>query len=127
MKLARHLSALSFLALSILLAGGPLGCEWLGLAALAVPAVPQAPEAPAPPEIPEPPKAPEPPAAPQTPTVDVPGDHEGGVCCIRSGPVEQTCGVGAKRCCTLKLDGAGDCEDAGGLWFHSVDGCRGAC
>ncbi|EYF05202.1 hypothetical protein [Chondromyces apiculatus] len=133
MKLARHLSALSFLALLVLVAGGPLGCNWIAMATgvnlpppPTFPEIPQLPNIPDP-EIPEMPKPPDPPSAPQTPTVDVPEEHDGGVCCVRTGPVEQMCGPGAKRCCTLKLDSSGSCEDAGHLWFHSVDGCRGAC
>ncbi|AKT41834.1 hypothetical protein [Chondromyces crocatus] len=127
-KLARHLSALSFLAFLVLVAGGPLGCNYLGMLGVPPPpTIPDMPQLPPPPEIPEVPKPPDPPQSPQMPAVDVPEDHDGGVCCVRTGAVETMCGVGAKRCCTLKLDGAGACESAGHLWFHSVDGCRGAC
>lgn len=124
MKLARHLSALSLATVAVLLAGGPLGCELLGYKPPEIPQTPQLPEAP---EVPEPPAEPEPPTAPQGPKVDVPPDHEGGVCCMRAGAVEQVCGVGVKRCCTLKYDDPGDCEDEGGFWFHTVEGCAGAC
>ncbi len=122
--MVRHLSALSLLAAAVLVGGGPMGCDLLGYTPPNVPQAPQLPEAP---EVPEAPSEPDAPTAPQAPKVDVPPTHEGGVCCVRSGPVEQVCGVGTKRCCTIKYEDPSDCEDAGGLWFHSVDGCSGAC
>jgi hypothetical protein len=126
-KLARHISALTLATLAILVAGGPLGCELLGLSVPEPPKVPEAPQMPEAPELPEAPQPPDPPEKPQAPTVDVPPDHDGGVCCMRSGAVERVCGSGAKRCCTLKYDDTDVCEESGGLWFSSVAGCRGAC
>jgi hypothetical protein len=36
------------------------------------------------------------------------------------------CGGDAERCCTIKFE-RDECEAQGGLWFHSVRGCAGAC
>jgi hypothetical protein len=129
--LLRHLAALFVPVAAVVLAGGPLGCQLLQLAG--VPGAPSLPATPSLPSVPEVPKAevpdvnmPSGPSLPEAPKMDVPKDEEDEVCCLRSGPVEQVCGAGAKRCCTIKLD-RDKCESEGGLWFHSVRGCAGAC
>jgi hypothetical protein len=119
--------------LAVVLAGGPIGCQFPQL-----PEVPQAPEIKAPqvdlPQVPSMPQAPQVqspslPSAPSAPKMDVPKDKDFDsteVCCLRSGPVEAVCGAGSSRCCTIKYE-RDDCEAKGGLWFHSARGCAGAC
>lgn len=128
MKLIRHFAALCVPVVAVVLAGGPLGCQLFGLPD--VPQTPQLPDLPSAPEVPsaELPnvQAPSAPSLPEAPKMDVPKDEDTEVCCLRSGPVEQVCGAGAKRCCTIKVD-RDRCESEGGLWFHSVRGCAGAC
>ncbi|MDI1479754.1 hypothetical protein [Polyangium sp. y55x31] len=130
MKPLRHLVALCVPFVMVALAGGPLGCQLIGLPDAPQPPkvqLPQMPQAPAVPtvDVPSPPSA-SLPSAPEKPKMDVPLDEDTEVCCLRSGPVEQVCGGDAKRCCTIKLE-RDACEDQGGLWFHSVRGCAGAC
>ncbi len=125
-KVARNFFALLMPLFGVLLAGGPLGCEVLGLGPpappkLPAPAVPETPEI----EIPAPPEPPEV-KPPDQPTVDTP-DPEDGACCLRGGEaVGRTCGAGVQRCCTQKLE-RDECESSGGLWFHTGLGCAGAC
>jgi hypothetical protein len=129
-KPLRHIVALSVPFFAVVLGGGPLGCQLIGLPdmpqapKLDMPQLPQAPEVPSvsAPSVPSPSL----PSEPEKPKMDVPLDEEDEVCCLRSGPVEQICGGDAKRCCTIKLE-RDDCESQGGLWFHSVRGCAGAC
>jgi hypothetical protein len=48
-----------------------------------------------------------------------------GNCCMRSAePIEQVCGQEAGCCRDLERDA---CEEKQGIWFHSLEGCRGAC
>ncbi|UQA62871.1 hypothetical protein [Polyangium aurulentum] len=130
MKLLRNLVTLSVPVVAVLLAGGPLGCQLLGLPDVPQPPSTQLPELPSTPSVPsaEVPnvQTPSAPSMPEAPKMDVPKDEEDEVCCLRSGPVEQICGANTKRCCTIKLD-RDRCEAEGGLWFHSVRGCAGAC
>ncbi len=64
-------------------------------------------------------EAPKPPEAPG-------GPPPPGNCCMRNAePAERTCGPAA-GCCRSGLD-RDECEAKRGLWFHSVEGCRGAC
>lgn len=104
------------------LLGGSLGCDLL----LAPPAAPKAPDLKLP-EIPGPPEAPKAPdlkapPAPQVPSAPVPGN-----CCLRdAGQASIACGGRAERCCSSKYDRS-ECEDAGGFWFHSTEGCAGGC
>jgi hypothetical protein len=126
-KPARHLCALLLTLIAVLVAGGPIGCELLGLGIPEPPKLPQAPEVPETPEIeiPKPPEAPDV-KAPEAPKVDTP-DPEGGACCLRGGEqVGKSCGAGTKACCTQKLE-LDECEGAGGLWYHTVQGCAGSC
>jgi hypothetical protein len=114
--------ALLLLVTAASLFGGSLGCDLL-LNPPAPPKVPdlKAPEPPQPPEMPKPPDVKAPPA-PQVPSAPVPGN-----CCLRDpGQAATACGGGAQRCCTDKYDRS-DCEDAGGFWFHTPEGCAGAC
>lgn len=91
-----------------------------GCALFAPPELPAPPE-PKPPEVPEfkPPDAPEPPKSPY----EIPKD---GNCCMRNTEAVSTVCRGAARCCTDKYERS-DCEDAGGLWFNTPEGCGGAC
>jgi hypothetical protein len=48
-----------------------------------------------------------------------------GNCCMRNAePTEQVCGQQVGCCRNLERD---ECEAKQGLWFHSLEGCRGAC
>jgi hypothetical protein len=126
-KLARNLVALPIPLFAVLLAGGPLGCELLSLGIPEPPKLPEMPQAPETPEIevPKPPDAPDV-KAPEAPKVDAP-DPEGGACCLRSGEmISKACGSGVKRCCSGRIE-LDECEAAGGLWFHTVQGCAGSC
>lgn len=126
-KLARNLVALPIPLVAVLLAGGPLGCELLGMGVPEAPKLPTLPQAPEAPEIevPKPPDAPDI-KLPEAPKVDAP-DPEGGACCLRSGEnISKACGYGVKRCCTGRME-RDECESAGGLWFHTVQGCAGSC
>jgi hypothetical protein len=127
-KLLRNLVALSVPVTAVFLAGGPLGCQLIGIPDVPQPPSTQLPNLPSMPEVPKVdlPNTPSAPTMPEAPKMDVPKDEEDEVCCLRSGPVEQVCGAGSKRCCTMKLD-RDRCESEGGFWFHSVRGCAGAC
>jgi len=130
-KPLRNLVALCVPVIAVVLAGGPLGCSLIALPDMpAAPKaeLPQLPQAPSVPSVdaPAPPSA-SLPSAPEKPKMDVPPDEDSEICCLRGGgQVEQVCGGGSKRCCTIKLD-RDQCESQGGLWFHSVPGCSGAC
>ena len=64
-------------------------------------------------------EAPKPPEAPG-------GPPPPGNCCMRNAePAERTCGP-VEGCCRSGLD-RDACEAKRGLWFHSVEGCKGAC
>jgi hypothetical protein len=132
-KPLRQFVALCVPFAAIVFAGGPLGCQLLGIPQLPqipptprfeLPQIPQAPELPQvqAPSLPSPSL----PSAPEKPKIDVPLDEDQAICCLRSGPVQQVCGGGTERCCTIKFE-RDDCEAQGGLWFHSVRGCAGAC
>lgn len=129
-KPLRHLVALCLPLVAVVLAGGPLGCQLIALPDVPQPPKLELPQLPQAPEVPQvqAPSVPSPslPSAPEKPKMDVPPDEEDAICCLRSGPVQQICGGDAKRCCTIKLD-RDQCESEGGLWFHSVRGCAGAC
>jgi len=125
-KALRYLSSLSIPLLAVLVAGGPLGCEIFQPPSIpSPPMLPTVPEMPTMPEVPsvQTPSAPE---APSTPKVDVPDGEKGAVCCLRSGKAEQYCGGDAKRCCSGRFE-RDSCEDVGGFWFNSLQGCFGAC
>lgn len=112
MKLAGTARALGS-ALAVLVMIGSFGCDTV--ATLVAPAVPVAIEKATAPGEPAPP---EDPAAPE--------DPESRKCCFRSGEnVAKVC-ENKDRCCSGKYDRSA-CEDSGGLWFHSADGCAGAC
>ncbi len=111
--------AVLLLSTAASLLGGSLGCELL----FAPPAAPKVPDLKLP-EAPKPPTAPKPPdlKAPQVPSAPVPGN-----CCLRdASQASLACGGNAERCCSDKYDRS-DCEDAGGFWFHTPEGCAGAC
>ncbi|CAN98683.1 putative secreted protein [Sorangium cellulosum So ce56] len=112
MKPAGNARALgSALALLVMIAS--FGCDTV--ATLVAPAVPVVIEkATAPGE----PAAPEDPAAPETP--------ESRKCCFRSGEGAAKVCESQERCCSGRYDRSA-CEDSGGLWFNSADGCAGAC
>jgi hypothetical protein len=104
------------------LLGGSMGCEFL----LAPPAPPQIPSLKLP-EPPQPPAAPKPPDVKAPPVPQVPAAPTPGNCCLRdASQATMACGVTTERCCTDKYDRS-DCEDAGGFWFHTPEGCAGAC
>lgn len=64
-------------------------------------------------------EAPKPPEAPG-------GPPPPGNCCMRNAePAERTCGP-VEGCCRGGLD-RDECEAKKGLWFHSTEGCKGAC
>ena len=112
MKPAGNARALgSALALLVMIAS--FGCDTVAtLVAPAVPVVIEKATAPGEPAAPEDPAAPEPP--------------ESRKCCFRSGEsVAKVC-ESQERCCSGRYDRSA-CEDSGGLWFQSADGCAGAC
>ena len=48
-----------------------------------------------------------------------------GNCCMRNAePAERVCGEKLECCRELEQD---ECEAKQGIWFHSLEGCRGAC
>ena len=97
MRIARYLFALLSTLVAVAVAGGPLGCQ-----------------------------PPPPPEAPQAPEQFQP--PPGGNCCLRGNEnTEAACGAGVQRCCSSKIADRDDCEAAGGFWFHSTEGCKGAC
>ncbi|HTN90319.1 MAG TPA: hypothetical protein VL242_41875 [Sorangium sp.] len=113
MKLAGTARALAS-ALAVLVMIGSLGCDTV--ATLVAPAVPV---------VIEKATAPGDPAALED-AASVPEDPESRRCCFRSGEsVAKVC-ESEERCCTGKYDRSA-CEDSGGLWFNSADGCAGAC
>ncbi|WP_104987897.1 hypothetical protein [Sorangium cellulosum] len=112
MKLPGTVRALGA-ALAVLVMSGSFGCDTV--ATLVAPAVPVVIEkATAPGE-----------AAPADPAA-APEDPESRKCCFRSGEGAAKSCESQERCCTGKYDRS-ECEDSGGLWFHSADGCAGAC
>ena len=57
---------------------------------------------------------------------ETPGEVPPGNCCMRNAePSEQVCGARVE-CCRGGLD-RDECEAKQGIWFHSTEGCRGAC
>jgi hypothetical protein len=69
--------------------------------------------------------APELPSAPELPEEAEQVKPKGGNCCIRIGKALQS-KCNGKPCCAPKLD-ADQCEAVRGFWFHSTEGCAGAC
>jgi hypothetical protein len=67
-------------------------------------------------------KPPEPPKPPD----GLPPPEKGGNCCFRDDRVAPTMCKGRDRCCNGDFD-LGACESKGGVWFHTSEGCRGAC
>jgi hypothetical protein len=106
----RYCAATLWLLMVVAL-GGPLGCDLLSLVG-------------SPPKVSGPPDV----SAPEAPKAPGAGeDDDEGACCIRgTAPVEQVCGAGATRCCSVKYD-RDACEEANGSWFQTLGGCRGAC
>ncbi|XYH97453.1 hypothetical protein ACMHYB_58490 [Sorangium sp. So ce1128] len=114
MKLAGTARALGS-ALAVLVMIGSFGCDTV--ATLVAPTVPV---------VIEKATAPGDPAAAAEDAAAVPEDPESRRCCFRSGEsVAKVC-ESKERCCTGKYDRS-VCEDSGGLWFNSADGCAGAC
>ncbi|AGP41813.1 hypothetical protein [Sorangium cellulosum] len=112
MKLAGTARALAALAVLVMI--GSFGCDTV--ATLVAPAVPV---------VIEKATAPGDPAAPQDPTA-APEPPESRKCCFRSGEsVAKVC-ESKERCCSGRYERS-ECEDSGGLWFQSADGCAGAC
>jgi hypothetical protein len=125
MKPARYRPRLRTPMAVTLAAGCLVGCNLLQL-----PSAPQAPQIKAP-EVKAPDlKAPDLEApdlkAPDV-SLELPEDPPANrTCCFRNaGAVAKVC-AGKARCCTGLYE-RGVCEDAGGLWFNSAEGCAGAC
>ncbi|AUX27236.1 hypothetical protein SOCEGT47_078190 [Sorangium cellulosum] len=113
MKLAGTVRAL-VAGLVVLVGSASLGCDTV--ATLVAPAVPVAIEKATAPDV----------SAPEDPAAAVPDPPENRNCCFRSGEGAAKVCESEERCCTGKYDRSA-CEDAGGLWFNSADGCAGAC
>src|SRR5690242_20598356 len=106
--LGRRLLAGLFAIASAAILLPPLGCE-----APPPPKAPDAPEAPTvdlkPPELPKPPEPPKP-----------------GGCCVKAGtPLsDEVCEPKGAHCCSGKVEGDA-CEEKGGKWYFSFEGCKG--
>jgi hypothetical protein len=62
----------------------------------------------------------EPPKAPALP------EKKGGNCCFRDDRIAPSYCGGRANCCNGDF-AVSDCEQRGGLWFASAEGCAGAC
>jgi hypothetical protein len=113
MKLARTAPALLLLALSVVV-GGSLGCDTV--ATLVAPAVPALIDKATAPDL----------NAPDAPDSPLPDPPENRTCCFRGGDGAAKGCESRARCCSGRYS-RNECEDAGGLWFNSADGCAGAC
>jgi len=120
----RGAALLAFLGLCVSL-GAPLGCL-PEIPTAEVPEIPAA-ELPQAPEVQVPEFQPPELEAPEGPEVPVEPPKNVGNCCLRTGKAhKEKCG-GAMSCCTDKFEDTAACLTEKGYWFHSEEGCAGAC